>query len=409
MATIQLEKKTNESPLDYHKRLVYGKLVDKTLADMDYTELAELVYGQPYSSDVARRMLYGSRRTLELMDSERAGDIEDNDILTELDAKMIELRKERQKFFDQRREFNKIVSVMGRQEHLYDVLAQSAANLPDSVGSLYVSSAPILNPSDSEAVLVFSDWHYGMVADNVFNQYNTGICKNRIIQIVESAKQRLLLHRCKTLHLVILGDLFHGAIHTSVRVASEELVCNQIMQVSEILAQSISELSRCVENVVVYMTYGNHGRTVQNKKDNIHRDNMERLIPWWLTERIANMKEVDNVVIDDSSYGEFMFVNAAGHDICATHGDLDSVKTSPRLLTALFSKQYGKDVEYILLGDKHHRESFEELGVTAMICGALCGSDDYANDKRLFSTPSQLLLIVNPDIGVDAEYRLICK
>ena len=59
----------NESQLDYHKRLVYGKLVDKTLADMDYTELAELVYGQPYSSDVARRMLYGSRRTLELMDS----------------------------------------------------------------------------------------------------------------------------------------------------------------------------------------------------------------------------------------------------------------------------------------------------------------------------------------------------
>lgn len=44
-----------------------------------------------------------------------------------------------------------------------------------------------------------------------------------------------------------------------------------------------------------------------------------------------------------------------------------------------------------------------------MICGALCGADDYANDKRLYSTPSQLLLIFNPIDGLDAEYRLKCN
>lgn len=43
-----------------------------------------------------------------------------------------------------------------------------------------------------------------------------------------------------------------------------------------------------------------------------------------------------------------------------------------------------------------------------MICGSLCGTDDYANDKRLFSYPSQLLLIVNEENGVDAEYKLKC-
>ena len=59
-------KQENETPLEYHKRLIYGKLVDKTLADIDYSELSEYAYGQSYSSDVARRMFYGSRRTLEL-------------------------------------------------------------------------------------------------------------------------------------------------------------------------------------------------------------------------------------------------------------------------------------------------------------------------------------------------------
>lgn len=407
MATIQLERKTNETPLDYHKRLVYGKLVDKTLADVDYTELAEFVYGQSYSSDVARRMLYGSRRTLELIDAEKINNVEDVGIINELDAKMIELRKERQKFFDQRREFNKLVSSDGRIEHLYDVLADAANGLNETVGNMFNASDPADDKirNDNEAVLVFSDWHYGMVVDNVFNSYSIEMCKYRVHHVVESAIARIALHGCSKLHVVILGDMFHGAIHNSARVASEELVCDQIMQVSEILAQSIERLSQFVDEVKVYSTYGNHGRTVQNKNDNIHRDNMERLIPWWLKQRF---KIHDNITIVDGEPGanEFIFVNAAGHEICAVHGDLDNVKTSPRLLTSLFMKQYGKDIECILLGDKHHRESFEELGVVSIICGALCGADDYANDKRLFSSPSQLLLIVNPSIGIDAEYRI---
>ena len=109
METIDLRRIESESPLDYHKRLIYGKLVDKTLADCDYSELAELLYGQPYSSDVARRMMYGSRKTLELIDSEQINRVSDTGILNEIDMKMAQLQKERQRFFDQRREFNKLL------------------------------------------------------------------------------------------------------------------------------------------------------------------------------------------------------------------------------------------------------------------------------------------------------------
>lgn len=404
---MQLSRAPGESKLDFHRRIVYGKLVDKSLADMDYTELAELVYGQPYSSDVARRMLYGSRRTLELIDSEGLSGVTDEAILKEIEEKKRELRKETQKFYDQRREYNKLVSSEGRLEHLYDSLANSAEKLNESVGVLFNTPVQSFNtPSDNEGVIVFSDWHYGMKANNVFNTYNTEICKQRVKNVVNQTIDRILLHNCNKLHIIILGDLFHGAIHTSARVASEELVCDQIMQVSEILAQAIVRLSRCVPETHVYTTYGNHGRTVQNKNDNIHRDNMERLIPWWLTQRLS---AYDDIIIEDEPSDEYILLSVCGHDICASHGDLDSVKSSPRLLTALFSKVYGKDIEYIILGDKHHRESFEELGVTSMLSGSLCGVDDYANDKRLFSHPSQILLIMNPSQGLDAEYRIKCN
>lgn len=411
MSTI--DRKPNESDFDYHKRLVYGKLVDKTLADIDYTELSELVYGQPYSSDVARRMMYGSRRTLDLIKDEPIKTLANSDaeslLISNLDEKLDMYKRERQKYFDQRREYNKLVSSDGRKEHLYDKLAEAAHNLNDTIGIVYDSYNPPqsadMTDSDNEAVLVLSDWHYGMATDNVFNKYNTKICQERIKEISASAVDRIIRNKCRKLHIVVLGDLIHGAIHVSARVASEELVCDQLMQVSEILAQTIQYLSTAVEETYVYVTYGNHARTIPNKQDNIHRDNMERIIPWWLEQRFSS---VNNIYVVPEAEHEFLFVNASGHDICAAHGDLDGVKTSPRLLSTLFQKKYNKNIEYIILGDKHHRESFEELGVTSVICGSLCGSDDYANDKRLFSTPSQLLLIVNRDVGVDAEYHLKC-
>lgn len=406
MATIDLRRTESESPLNYHKRLVYGKLVDKTLADCDFSELAELLYGQPYSSDVARRMMYGSRKTLELMDSEQIQHVSDSYILNEIEMKRAEVQQERQRFFDQRREYNRLIAQEGRKEHIYESLAMAANKLAESIGVVFDNS--YYNPDTScedEAVLVFSDWHYGMKTSNVFNSYNTEICKQRVANTVNAAIARIQLHGCRKLHVVVLGDLCHGAIHVGARVASEELVCEQLMQASEILAQAILKLSQYVEETFVHTTYGNHARTVQNKSDSLHRDNMERIVPWWLAQRLQLN---DNITIMPESENEFLFVNACGHDICAAHGDLDTVKCSPRLLATIFQKKYGKDIEYILLGDKHHRESFNELGITATICGSLCGTDDYANDKRLYSHPEQLLLIVNPEYGVDAEYRLKC-
>ena len=406
---MDLERKIGESDIAYHKRLVYGKLEDKTLSGVDYDELSRYLYGKQFSRDVARRLTYGSYRTLKIMDSQVANTPSKEGLSFEIAEQTRELQKERQRYFDQRREYKKMISEEGRREHLEAALAIAAGKLDETVGRIFPDANVIdyLNSIESgtEAVLVFSDWHYGMVADNVFNKYNTKICAERVEHVVHQAVNRMLLHHCSKLHIVILGDVMHGAIHTSARVASEELAADQLMQVSEILAQAIEYLSQFVEHTLVYTTYGNHARTIQNKKDSIHRDNMERIVPWWLRQRL---KGVDCVTIVSEEENEFLFIEACGHQFVAAHGDMDSVKSSPRLLATLFQKKYGMDIEYVLLGDKHHRESFDEVGICAMICGSLCGTDDYANSKRLYSQPEQLLLIVTENEGVDAEYRIKC-
>lgn len=397
-----------ESDFAYHRRLIYGKLCDRTLAEYDYAELSKYVYGEDLSADSVRKLMYGSKRTLELIDKDRSATAAPS-VLKDIATQTRELRKESKKYFDQRREYYKLVDAEGRRDHIESILSESADRLGDTIGRVY-PNADVYEyvqtvDDEAEAVLVFSDWHYGMIADNVFNHYDTQTCIDRVEHVVHETIKRIVLHKCSKLHVVVLGDLMHGGIHCGARVASEELVADQLMQAAEILAQSIEYLSKFVKQTFVYSTYGNHARTIQNKKDSIHRDNMERIIPWWLSQRL---KCNTDIVIMPEEENEFLFIDACGHEFCAAHGDLDSVKSSPRLLATLFQKKYGMDIEYILIGDKHHRESFDEVGITAMICGSLCGTDDYANSKRLYSTPEQLLLIVNKEIGVDAEYRIKC-
>lgn len=402
-----LFQRDDESDFEYHKRLIYGKLEDKTLADYDYSELSKYVYGKEFSTDVARRLMYGSKRTLDLISDLDVKSSPDNpssevesEFLSSIDRRMMDLRKEQQKFYDQRRELNKMLMREAREEHLEDIIKSTMASM--DLTDMYDEVGFIQNTDECEAVLVLSDWHYGMKTDNIFNRYNTDICRCRVQDVVKKAIQRITLHKCGKLHIILLGDFVHGALRASTRVASEELVVDQLMNVSEILAQSINELSQFVNFVYVYSTYGNHARVVPDKKDSIHADNYERIIGWWLEQRFINNEKIE--IIYDERW-EFIIAKVCGHDLCAVHGDIDNVKSSPKLLTTLFHKEFGIDIEYIILGDKHHRESFEELGVTSMICGSLCGADDYANDKRLYSSPGQLLMIFNYD-GLDAEYRL---
>ena len=55
---MNLEKYENESDLDYKKRLVYGKLIYKTI-NYDYTTLSKYIFGKQFSEDECRKRMYG--------------------------------------------------------------------------------------------------------------------------------------------------------------------------------------------------------------------------------------------------------------------------------------------------------------------------------------------------------------
>lgn len=313
-----------------------------------------------------------------------------------------EYYKLKKQFQDQRREYYKLLAKDARFEHLTSELVKAANKLNDTK-MLCCNDICFGAGGDEEAVLCLTDWHYGMVTDNIWNRYNTDICVERVNDLLNKVKNYLCNHSVNRIHVLLLGDFIHGAIHSTVRVASEENACEQLMHVSEILAEFINELSNSVNEVCVHSTYGNHARTIQNKKDSVHEDNMERIIPWWLSWRL---KDNSNVHVVENKLYEFIYLNVLGHDIIGVHGDLESFNKLGIDMHTLFSKKYGFNVEYVFSGDKHHMDSNDPYGIETVLIRSLCGSDEYANSKRLYSKAGQTLCIFNKEDGKICTYNI---
>ena len=319
----------------------------------------------------------------------------------ELREQLDEIYKAKKQLSDQRREYNKTLTSDARAEHLTEKLIEAAnlAPLKD------YSNLFMMNPcySNHEALLCLSDWHFGQVSNNIWNEYNVEVCKQRVSKLFSKVVNAIQQHGVKTLNIALLGDLINGSIHVSCRVAAEENTCEQLMHVSELLANFINEISVYVDEVNVYSTYGNHARTIQNKDDSIHSDNLERIVPWWIRQRLKDNRKV---CVIDSDYYEFIYMQICGYNVVCTHGDLEQFKNFGLTVNTLFTKKYGKTIDYTFNGDKHHLEAFEQFGIESALVGSLCGTDEYANNKRLYSNPMQTLCIFTPEDGKLCTYNI---
>lgn len=400
-----LERKINETYEQYLWRL--GELKTSGAIDISWDEIADIINKEFFDTDYdsykgacAYRKSYSSAKKFY-----EAGVFDDNindAHIARLQNEQDRLYKERKKYYDQRREYNKILTSDARSEHLIDELV-NVANKLATEKPLPFSPVELPEYNKKEGLLVLSDWHYGMVTDNIWNKYNTDICRERVQSLVEYVEQYIKEQKISVLHIALLGDAAHGAIHVGCRIQSEEDTCDQLMHVSELLAETIAKLSMCVNKVNVYSCYGNHLRTIQKKDESIHSDNMEKIIPWWIKERLKNNTKVH---IIESPYKEFTRIDILGSKICCVHGDLENFKNLGVTVNTIFNKLYGESIDYTVSGDKHHLEEFESFGIESILVRSLCGTDEYANNKRLYSDAGQTFIIFNDDYGRECTYHI---
>ena len=142
--------------------------------------------------------------------------------------------------------------------------------------------------STTEGQLNVADWHTGLKVESYWNDYSLAIQRERLQELVEKTILYIHRHNVKKVHVMNLGDLLHGIIHTSTRIVAEVDVIQQFRIAWQLLAEILKALAKEVEQVQFYSTYGNHSRITEKKQDALDRENFELLIPDMLKEHLQN-------------------------------------------------------------------------------------------------------------------------
>ena len=396
---MQIERAETESELDYHKRLIYGKLVDKTLADADYSELAKLAYGQEYSSDVARRMFYGSKKTLELMDKARIENRKEADVSDEIDAKLIELRKERQKFYDYRAAYSKMIRERAREEELNDIIRACIAE--GSLPELFTGDDACEHCTGDNTLLVsLNDIHFGANINNAWRKYNSDICAEMMREYLQRVIAIADIHKSEDCVVWAAGDMISGSIHRSIQVSNKENVIEQITGVSELIAQFLAELSRHFRSVRFVSVAGNHSRIEANKDNAVTAERLDDLIEWYLAARLQNF---ENIIINEGHKMDhtISLFSVRGKNYCMVHGDFDGSYTKVQSLQSMIKVP----IYAVLSGHMHHNQTDMVQGIRTVMAGSFQGMDGFCVEKRIYGEPEQMVCVCD-ESGIVCHYDI---
>ena len=378
-----------------------GKMVDRTIDD-DYEELSERLFGDGscFSATEVRKRMYGMKAVIDAIEREGEDAIRSTDRMSELDRKKIELQAERQKFYDQRNAFNKLVRERSRQEELNEILVKSIqeGDLPrldyefDPYG--------VVTQSDNDLLVSLNDIHYGATVENYWNTYNSDICREMMCRYLDRIIQIARTHSSQNCIVWANGDEISGNIHKSITVTNKENVIEQIKGVSELIAEFIAELSKHFVTVTFVSVAGNHSRLDPNKDNALVSERLDDLIEWYLA---ARLQSFENVIIGGGEkVDETMYlIDVRGKTYCGVHGDFDG---SPSKIQAL-QTMARKPLYAVLSGHLHHCKIDDVQGIRTIMAGSFLGMDDYCVQKRIYGRPEQMVCVCD-ETGVRCSYNV---
>lgn len=318
-----------------------------------------------------------------------------------VDEKMLKMRKERTKLNDERAANNRLINRLAREETIIEIAHDYAKEMSSKkrLPIPAITQQYMKDLSEDEGLLLLSDWHYGMVCDNPWNKFNPDICRVRVSKLLERVINIVNEKHLRKVTVMNLSDLIAGRIHTQIRIESRFDVITQTMDVAEILAEFLTDLSlHC--NVSYYDCLDNHSRLEPNKNDSMDLESLVRIIPWYLKERLCNNERVH---IHENEFGaDIITCKILGHDIIGVHGDNDSPINGIDKLSLMTHRHY----DLFCTAHRHHFVMDEKNHCMIVGNSSLMGTDSYAEKLRLSSDPSQTFIVATKDNVCDCIYRI---
>lgn len=396
---IFFDKKPNESDDEYINRICSAKSRCK-LTWFDITDIINATLGCNYSESYYRKNYRAS-----LVDS-LVGCLDDDtheDEIRTMEDVLSDIRVAKQRQADERRATNAMLRRLSREDTIKEIALEVADRISDRIilDGCDSSYDKLHYYSDRSAILNLSDWHYGMAIDNYWNKYNVEEARKRINQILQDTLAYCVRYKVSTLYVLNIGDLISGRIHSDIRIDNQEDVITQTIEVSEIMAEFLDELSKIVR-VEFYSVSDNHSRIEPNKKESLDLESLHRIVPWFLKTRLADNK---NITICDNKYdGDIAVFDCDGWTVAMAHGNKDTISN----ITSHLSLMTGEHIDLICTAHMHHL-SVDEVNQCLVVSNpSLMGTDTYAKNKRLTSRPAQTLILVGKKAPIENIYYIVC-
>lgn len=296
---------------------------------------------------------------------------------------------EKQKVRDWYNAYRRDIRQESRIENLVDEIKSAADKFKDLESVKYQKSSN--TNLDREAVLLLSDLHIGVDCNNYYNKYNHLIAKERLEKLLKETIDYCKSNNVKRLNVLNLGDMIAGLIHSNARIEQQMDVAEQIMVAAEYISSFLNELQRAAPEVTYRSVFDNHSRAVANKNEHIEKEQFSKIIDWFIKERLksSDIKFYDNEI--DGGIGNLTLLNE--QKMLFAHGHQDGRNCSCQNFVGL-TKEW---IDYICLAHYHNPASKDFQGCKVFINGSIVGTEQYAFGRRLFSKPSQKLLIFRKD------------
>lgn len=313
--------------------------------------------------------------------------IENNADKTVIEKKQIQefqLKKERAKLTSTRNEINKWVREGARQELIAEHISDAILELPHlEIPNFEARNKTFVNKQKEQVLTVdLADMHFGREGTirgfkgEVLAEYSEEIFYQRMQELLDEVIEIGARHSVSQVKVFNLGDSIDGLLRLTQLQFLSMGVIESVTKIAEYLSNWLNELSKHFD-VEYYSVLGNHAemRIGGIKSGELPQENLEKIIPWFIKERLKDNKAVR---VHDAEF--IQIVDVLGTNVCLTHGQNEknlenSIKD--------YSMIYGEQIHMLKTGHLHHLNNrtigmIGDRNIEYVQSPSICGIDEYS-------------------------------
>jgi hypothetical protein len=374
-------------------------LEQASVSDPNWTEIArqyEENFGERRHRSTIRRWVLSLLREVQIME------LHGEDGLLRDEVSTTRAKLERSHF---KRRVSDLVNKQLSHENIVEVIQNTTQALPPVEVKTY-SKPKTKSESPIVAVAPLTDLHIGEGIDSDqmggMNEYNFEIFSRRLHgwthQVLDLVSLRREYASIPVLKVPMLGDMVSGEIHEELVRSNLDNIVMTMARGAYMTAQAMIVLSEHFDEVQIDAVVGNHQRL---RKEIYYKD---KYVGWdflfyqWVAAFCKNQKNI-KFTIPKTFY---QIIDVAGWDVLIHHGDAmrgSSMQQKVHSLRQALQPQ-GKSFQYMFMGHYHHVEEHDIGTGTALMCGCMKGTDEYAFLNGLASKASHVLTFFHPKYGM---------